>query len=95
MIAIVNVAAAFIIGVINVRDFFARLINSRKKEETAPEEPEGENTFECCSGKVHIAYRGVSDDRMYIAYNRNFKEIKFFKPNGLRVFCANCRRRIA
>jgi hypothetical protein len=48
----------------------------------------------CCQGKVHIAYRGVSDDRMYMSRDRSFNEIKFFRPNGLRVFCADCRRRM-
>jgi hypothetical protein len=48
----------------------------------------------CCDGQVHIAYRGVSDDKMYVAYNRKWAEVKFFKPNGLRVFCAGCRRRM-
>jgi hypothetical protein len=54
-------------------------------------EPEEES---CCKGRVHIAYRGVSDDRMYLAYNRGWAEVKFFRPNGLRVFCADCRRRL-
>jgi hypothetical protein len=48
----------------------------------------------CCEGKVHIAYRGISDDKMYVSYNRRWDEVKFFKPNGLRVFCKACRRRL-
>lgn len=48
----------------------------------------------CWGGVVHIAYRGVSDDRMYVAYGRKWVEVKYFKPRGLRVFCAACRRRI-
>ncbi len=48
----------------------------------------------CCSNIVHIAYRGVSDDRMYMAYSRKWAEVKFFRPIGLRVFCADCRRRV-
>lgn len=58
--------------------------------EEPAEEPEGL----CCEGHCHIAYRGVSDDKMYVAYNRKWAEVKFFKPNGLRVFCAGCRRRL-
>lgn len=54
-------------------------------------EPEGED---CCNGVVHIAYRGLSDDRQYIAYSRKWDEIRFFKENGLKVFCADCRRRL-
>ena len=63
-----------------------------KKEAEAPQEEEAEEL--CCEGQVHIAYRGVSDDKMYVAYNRKWSEVKFFKPNGLRVFCAGCRRRM-
>ena len=48
----------------------------------------------CCSGRVHIAYRGVSDDRLYLAENRTNNEVKFFRPIGLRVFCADCRKRL-
>lgn len=48
----------------------------------------------CCGGVVHIAFRGVSDDRMYISYSRKWPEVKYFRPCGLRVFCADCRRRL-
>ena len=48
----------------------------------------------CCSDRVHIAYRGVSDDRLYLAEHRNANEVKFFRPIGLRVFCAECRKRL-
>jgi hypothetical protein len=48
----------------------------------------------CCQGNVHIAYRGVSDDRLYMSRDRGFGEIKYFRPNGLRIFCADCRRRL-
>ena len=49
----------------------------------------------CCNQDVvHIAFRGKADDRMYIAYNRSWSEVRFYQPNGLRVFCSKCRRRI-
>jgi hypothetical protein len=48
----------------------------------------------CCSEQVHIAYRGISDDRLYIAYNRKWREVKYFRPNGLRIFCTVCRHQI-
>jgi hypothetical protein len=51
-------------------------------------------TIECCSDQVNIAYRGVSDDRLYVAYGRRSVDIKFFKPRGLKVFCAACRKRL-
>jgi hypothetical protein len=48
----------------------------------------------CCSGVVHIAYRGLADDRMYMSYSRKWSELRFFRANGLRVFCADCRQRV-
>lgn len=57
-------------------------------------EDDSNNQLSCCSDRVHIAYRGVSDDRLYLAENRNTTEVKFFRPIGLRVFCAECRKRL-
>ncbi len=48
----------------------------------------------CCSGTVHIAYRGVSDERLYLSKGRSWSEVRYFRPHGLRVFCADCRRRV-
>jgi hypothetical protein len=71
-----------------IRDLFS------KPAEPAPAAEE-EVVNPCCDQpEVHIAYRGKSDDRMYIAYNRSWSEVKFFQPNGLRVFCKVCRRRV-
>lgn len=57
-----------------------------------------EQSFEpedvCCDGIVHVAYRGLSDDRLYLAHKRKWSEVKFFKQRNLRVFCAGCRRRL-
>ncbi len=66
------------------------------KRKTKITEPTKENevTIACCSEEVHIAFRGVSDDRLYIAYNRKWDEVRYYKPNGLRVFCAGCRHRV-
>jgi hypothetical protein len=72
-----------------IRQFVQKLTGKAAVE--APAEPEGED---CCNGVVHIAYRGLSDDRQYVAYSRKWEEIRFFKPNGLKVFCADCRRRL-
>jgi hypothetical protein len=72
-----------------IREIVLRLAG---KDKAAPE-PAAENDL-CCNGKVHIAYRGMSDDRLYMSYSRHWNEVKFFKPNGLRVFCADCRRRL-
>jgi hypothetical protein len=48
----------------------------------------------CCSGNVHIFYRGVADDHLYVARQRKWSEVKFFRPRGLKVFCQDCRRRL-
>jgi hypothetical protein len=65
-----------------------------KKDTQDATESVEEIEIPCCSDKVHIAYRGISDDRLYLSNDRKWQEVKFFKPNGLRVFCADCRRRI-
>ena len=49
----------------------------------------------CCGPKIHVAFRGVSDERLYLSRNRDIGELIFFKPNGLRVFCAECRKRLS
>jgi len=48
----------------------------------------------CCDGAVHIFYRGVSDDRLYKSGDRHWREVKYFRQNGLKVFCRQCRRRL-
>ncbi len=53
-----------------------------------------ENAPPCCSNIIHIAYRGVSDDRLYLSYDRKWQELKYFRPKGLRAFCKECRRRV-
>lgn len=69
----------------------ASLLGKKTAVDTAPPVEEEEL---CCQGKVHIAYRGISDDRMYMARDRKWSEVKFFRPNSLRVFCVDCRRRL-
>jgi hypothetical protein len=72
---------------------FARALKAikREKQEAARLAAEPQP---CCDHLVHITYRGISDDRMYISHDRQFAEIKYFRPNSLRVFCAGCRRRL-
>jgi hypothetical protein len=49
----------------------------------------------CCDQpNVHIAFRGKADDRLYMTYDRQWQEMRFYQKNGLRVFCAKCRRRL-
>lgn len=86
-----------------LRDFVAgaRAL-ARKKKLGAPqaqvsgeaEDSSPEEDLVCCKGIVHIAYRGIADDRMYLSYSRQWNEIRFFRANGLRVFCADCRHRV-
>jgi hypothetical protein len=65
----------------------------RAKAPQSADAPDDNNP--CCGQSlVHIAFRGKSDDRMYITYKRQWQEVRFYKPNGLRVFCAACRRRL-
>ena len=93
--------AAFARGLgITIKESAGRIINGifarGKKSSNNPDNsheaiPEEEV---CCNGIVHIAYRGVSDDRMYISHSRHWREIKYFRPQGLKVFCADCRTRV-
>lgn len=64
------------------------------EEDTKLEPGEEEVLVPCCSEEVHIAYRGKADDRLYIAYRRQWQELRYYQDNGLRVFCATCRRRV-
>ena len=69
----------------------AEKVASRASKDTR----DSTDALSCCSGRVHIAYRGVSDDRLYLAENRHKNEVKFFRPLGLRIFCADCRKRLS
>jgi hypothetical protein len=66
---------------------------SRARADAQPPDP-AEPEVICCDGVVHIAYRGLSDDHLYLAYRRKWTEVKFFKQRNLRVFCAGCRQRL-
>jgi hypothetical protein len=58
------------------------------------QDPAGSANPCCNQSTVHIAFRGKSDDRMYIAYKREWQELRYYQANGLRVFCSVCRRRL-
>lgn len=76
-------------------DKFRQLVDKLSGKKPAPvhvPDEVGEET--CCAGQVHIAYRGLSDDKQYVAYSRAWNEVKFFRQNNLKVFCADCRRRL-
>ena len=48
----------------------------------------------CHKDKVHIIVRGLADGKLHIAKNRNYSDLRFYKKQNLRVFCATCRKRI-
>jgi hypothetical protein len=47
----------------------------------------------CHKDKVHIFIRGLADGRLHAAKNRNYSDFRFYKKDGLKVFCAVCRKR--
>jgi hypothetical protein len=71
---------------------FLKSIVGKKAEVPATTSDDTEEL--CCAGRVNIFYRGLSDERLYKAPNRPWAEVRFYKPNGLKVFCADCRRRV-
>jgi hypothetical protein len=78
-------------------DFFQNVKNKLQallKKSDVKDSTEEDNEVVCCGGSVHIAYRGISDDRMYMAYDRKWTDLRFFRQNGIRVFCAKCRHRL-
>lgn len=87
-----------------VPDIFQRAQQWLKKLSGPAPEPEPDNSkYEvpedqlkpCCNQSiVHIAFRGKSDDRLYLTKNRAWQETRFFDPVGMRVFCSVCRRRL-
>jgi hypothetical protein len=80
-----------------MKSFFRQAHASESPNESADRSEGGRSKTAdsaCCQRIVHIAYRGLSDDRLYLAENRALSEVKFFRPNGLRVFCAGCRKRL-
>lgn len=48
----------------------------------------------CHKDKVHIFVRGLADGKLHSAKNRNYSDIRFYKKQGLKVFCVVCRKRI-
>ena len=48
----------------------------------------------CHKEKVHIFVRGLADGKLHAAKNRNHSDFRFYKKQGLKVFCAVCRKRL-
>jgi hypothetical protein len=75
-------------------NLLSKLFHRKAAKSTPGTKTEEDSVSPCCSQYVHVAYRGVSDDRLYLSYKRKWLDVQFFRPNGLRVFCAGCRKRI-
>ena len=48
----------------------------------------------CHKETVHIFIRGLADGKLHAAKNRNYSDFRFYKKQGLKVFCAVCRKRL-
>ena len=48
----------------------------------------------CHKDKVHIFVRGLADNKLHSAKFRNYRDVRFYKKQDLKVFCATCRKRI-
>ena len=48
----------------------------------------------CHKETVHIFVRGLADGKLHAAKNRNYSDFRFYKKQGLKVFCAVCRKRL-
>jgi hypothetical protein len=70
-------------------------IDLKTKKEPSKQNVPSNMGSPCCNALVHIAYRGISDDRLYLVYDKKWSEVKFFRPHGLRVYCQKCRQRIS
>ena len=65
----------------------AGLVKQRASGSVNEEAVDAADSDLCCNGSVVVFYRGISDDRLYKADDRHWKEVKYFRPVGLRVFC--------
>ena len=72
----------------------------RTRRETDPERQPIEQfqlpkEFDFCHKEtVHIFIRGMADGKLHVARNRSYLDFRFYKKDGLRVFCAVCRKRL-
>ena len=79
---------------------WAKVLKKRKGKEIDPERQSPEefqlpkDIVFCHKDKVHIFVRGLVDGKMHSAKNRNWSDFRFYKKDGLKVFCAVCRKRL-
>ena len=79
---------------------WGKVLRKRSGKETDPERQSVEEfqipkDFKFChKDKVHIFVRGLADGKLHTAKNRNYSDFRFYKKDGLKVFCAVCRKRL-
>ena len=78
---------------------WAKLLSKRGKStdfgKPKAEEFQLPEDFEFCHKEtVHIFIRGLADGKLHVARNRNYSDFRFYKKQGLKVFCAVCRKRL-
>ena len=79
---------------------WAKILKKRSGHEVDPEKQPIEEfqlplDFNFChKDKVHIFVRGLADGKLHVARNRNYSDFRFYKKDGLKVFCAVCRKKI-
>ena len=79
---------------------WAKVLSRTDGKEIDPERQKIEefqipSDFEFChKDKVHIFIRGLADGKLHVAKNRHYSDFRFYKKQGLKVFCAVCRKRI-
>lgn len=73
---------------------WAKVLSKRTTREPQEEYKLPDNTAFCHKDKVHIFVRGLADNKLHSAKNRNHTDVRFYKKENLKVFCAVCRKRI-
>ena len=74
---------------------WAKLLSRGRSRPAPKEEFQIPSDFNFChKDKVHIFVRGLADGKLHTAKNRNYSDFRFYKKDGLRVFCAVCRKRL-
>lgn len=78
---------------------WAKVLNRTGREIDPERQPHEEfqipKDFKFCHrDKVHIFVRGIVDGKLHVARNKNYSDFRFYKKEGLKVFCAVCRNRL-
>lgn len=79
---------------------WVKILRKRKSREIGPQKKLisefqlSQDIKFCHKDTVHIFVRGLADGKLHSAKNRNWSDFRFYKKDGLKVFCAVCRKRI-